>query len=105
MNKATLASVSVAAVTVASGLGLLAATSAAAPSLPTIDLALTPTTVHVSGATVSGAVNVVTTVTGEASDGPTLFRLNPGITQAEFNAAASALGPNTGPSHLSGDRE
>ena len=72
MNKATLASVSVAAVTVASGLGLLAATSAAAPSLPTLDLALTPTTVHVSGATVISLVGdkITGSVTGSGAREP-----------------------------------
>ncbi len=80
---------------IASGLVLMTASSVAASSLPTLTLALTPKTVTVGGSQVSGAVNVVTTVTGEKSDSPGLFLLAPGVTPAEFGKAAAALGNNT----------
>jgi hypothetical protein len=79
----------------ASGLVLMTVPAVAANSLPTLTIALTPKTVTVGGSMVSGAVNVVTTVTGEANDGPALFLLNPGVTPAQFGMVAAALGPNT----------
>jgi len=85
----------IAGTTLAAGLGLLAGQSAASPSLPTLDIAMTPTSIAVSGATVSGAVDVAATVSGEATDSPALFRLNTGVTAAEVGAAVSAFGPNT----------
>jgi hypothetical protein len=80
---------------VVSVLVLMAGSSVAASSLPTLTLALTKTTVTVGGSMVSGAVNVVTTVTGEKTDSPGLIRLKPGVTPAEFGKAISSFGPNT----------
>jgi hypothetical protein len=80
---------------VASGLVLMTASSVAASSLPTLTLALTKNTVTVAGSEVSGAVNIVSTVTGEKSDAPALILLKPGVTPAEFGKAVSALGPHT----------
>src|ERR1700735_3693282 len=73
----------------------LGATSLAASSLPTLTLALTKNTVTVGGSEVSGAVNVVSTVKGEASDDPGLVLLKPGVTVAEFGAVVSKLGSNS----------
>ena len=52
----------------AATLVLMSASSVAAGSMPTLTLALTKNTVTVGGSKVSGAVDVVTTVSGEASD-------------------------------------
>ena len=73
---------------VASGLVLMTASSVAASTLPTLTLALTKNTITVGGSEVSGTVNIVTTVTGESNDSPGLFLLKPGVTTAEFAAAA-----------------
>jgi hypothetical protein len=87
------AALSVAAL--ASGLVLMTASSVAASSLPTLTLAVTKSSVTVGGSEVSGAVNIATTVTGEKSDVPALFLLKPGVTPAEFNKLAGALGSNS----------
>jgi hypothetical protein len=79
---------------VVSGLALSTASSVAATSLPTLTLALTKNTVTVGGGSmVSGAVNVVTTVTGEKSDTPILILLKPGVTPAEFGKVIASLSP------------
>jgi hypothetical protein len=73
------------------------AASAAGPSpLPTLTLALNGKTVTVGGSTVSGAVNVVTTVTGEPQGQPTLVRLNPGVSFAAFGAGVAAVAAHHG---------
>ena len=72
-----------------------AATSVAAGALPTLTIALTKNTVTVGGAKVSGAVNIVSTVSGEASDGPGLILLKPGVTPQEFGKVVSHFGPNS----------
>lgn len=75
--------------------------AAGASSLPTLNIALTGTTgVSVSGNEVSGAVNVVSTFSGNAptgpnSNGPTwgLVRLNPGVSVLQaVGAVQSAHG-------------
>ncbi len=63
--------------------GLLAAGPAQASSLPTITLNVTKTSITVSGATQSGAVNVVTTASGVKEGLAILFLLKPGATVAE----------------------
>jgi len=95
MKRPVLLTTAVSIAAVASGLVLMTASSVAASSLPTLTLALTPKTVTVGGSMVSGAVNVVTTVTGEKSDGPGLVLLKPGVTPAEFGKAIASLGSNT----------
>jgi hypothetical protein len=95
MKRSVLAGAALSVAAVASGWGLAAASPGAATALPTLTMALTPNTVTVGGSMVSGAVNVVSTVTGEPNDSPVLFRLNPGVTPAQFGQAASSLGPNT----------
>jgi hypothetical protein len=79
-------------VTVASALALTTTSSVAAGSLPTLKLALTKNTVTVGGPKVSGAVDVVTTVSGEASDSPTLILLKPGVTAAQLGKLVSKFG-------------
>jgi hypothetical protein len=72
-----------------------------ASSLPTINVALTGTTgITVSGSTVSGAVNIVSTFSGKApsghnSNGPSfgIVRLNPGVT---IQQAAGAVQSHQG---------
>jgi hypothetical protein len=67
--------------------GLLAAGSAQASTLPTLNLALTKTSITVTGATQSGAVNVVATATGLKEGSAILFLLKPGATVAEVETA------------------
>lgn len=74
--------------TLAVTFAVITASSVAASTLPTLTLALTKDTITVGGAEVSGAVNIVTTVTGENNDSPGLFLLKPGVTVPEFAAAA-----------------
>ncbi len=90
-----LAAASVATCTAA--LALAGGASGASP-LPTMNIAVSGTTgITVSGSTVSGAVNIVSTFTGKApsgpnSNGPTfgLVRLNPGATVQQAAAAVRA---------------
>lgn len=77
---------------VATACGLLAASSVAAGSLPTLTVALTRNGVSVGGATVSGAVNVAMSVSGEAEDSVGLILLKPGVTAAQFGAVAAKVG-------------
>lgn len=66
----------------------LASSSAAAPSsggaLPVLKLKMTSSSIKVSGATVSGAVDVRSTVTGKKGAEPVLVRLNKGVSYAQF---------------------
>jgi hypothetical protein len=77
---------------VVSALVLMAASSLAASSLPTLTLSVTKNTITVGGSKVSGAVNVVSTVTGEKNDSPGLVLLKPGVTLAQFGQAVAAIG-------------
>src|ERR1700677_3917023 len=92
MKRAALAALATSIAVVASGLVLATAPSVAAGSLPTLTLALTKNTVTVGGAQVAGAVNIVTTVTGERSDAPALLLLRPGVTVPELAKVLSSLG-------------
>jgi hypothetical protein len=74
------------------GLSPAASSATAGNSLPTLTLAMTKNTVTVGGSQVSGAVNVVSTVSGEASDNPALIRLATGVTPAQFATVVSKLG-------------
>lgn len=81
--------------------GLTAAASSAASSLPTLTLALNGKTVVVGGSTVSGAVNVQTTVTHESLGGSLLFRLANGVSPSEFPQAIQAMQAHHGdPNYL-----
>ena len=100
MKRSVLVAAAMSVAAVASGFVLMTTASVAAGSLPTLTIALTPKTVTVGGSKVSGDVNVVTTVTGEQSDGPTLILLKPGVTPADLNKAFAALGPKSAPDGL-----
>jgi hypothetical protein len=79
------------AVAIAAGSGLAVVASATATSsLPKITFAIKGNTITVGGALQSGGVNIVSTTAGEAQGQPLLFRLNPGITAAQFNAFISS---------------
>jgi hypothetical protein len=51
-----------------------------------ITLSMDGKAIAVGGQTVSGAVDVVSTVTGEKTGSPALFRLDPGVTLEQFGA-------------------
>jgi hypothetical protein len=91
MQRTTIRAVAI-SVAVASALALMTTSSVAAGSLPTLKLALTKNTITVTGSEVSGAVDVVTKVSGEASDSPSLILLKPGVTAAKFIKFVSKLG-------------
>jgi hypothetical protein len=80
----------IAAVTALAVTGALALAGGAsgASSLPTLNIALTGTHgVSVSGDTVSGAVDVVSTHSGKGQGQAALFRLNPGVNIQQVLAA------------------
>ena len=91
MHKARLR-ITVLGTVIASGLALMAASSMAAGTLPTLTLAVTKNSIKVGGQKVSGAVQIATTVSGEASDDSALVLLKPGVTVAQFGAAVSKIG-------------
>jgi len=76
------------------GIAAVIPATASAASLPSLDLAVTKNNVVVSGSEVSGPVNVVATVTGEASDVPGLVLLKPGVTAAQFGKLVDSLPSN-----------
>lgn len=77
----------------ASGALAIAAGASGASSLPTLNIALTGTHgVSVSGATVSGAVNVVSTHTGKGQGAAGIVRLNPGVTLQQAIGAVNSHG-------------
>jgi hypothetical protein len=92
MKRPVLLAVALSVAALASGLVLMTASSVAAGSLPTLTLKVTKNTVIVGGAKVSGAVNIVSTVTGEGNDSPGLVLLKPGVTPAELGKAVSKIG-------------
>jgi hypothetical protein len=72
-------------------LSLVGVSAAQAATLPTLNLSLSSGAIAVSGATVSGAVNVVTTsAKGLKEPSPVLIRLNPGATAEELVAFANS---------------
>lgn len=81
----------VAAVAAASG-----ATATAAGTLPTLALSMNGKSITATQSVPAGAVNVVSTVSGEPVASPTLLRLEPGVTfERAFGAAAAGHGdPN-----------
>lgn len=70
--------------------GLMSATGAEAAPLPTVSVALSPTSISVSGAPQSGAVNVVSTATGGKESSTSLLLLKPGVSVAEVYALLDA---------------
>ncbi len=83
------------------GLLSLGASSEAASTLPTLTVAITPTTITVAGAEQSGAVNVVTTATGTKEGSTTLILLKPGVTLAEAEALLSSNKASSDPNTVS----
>jgi hypothetical protein len=70
--------------------GLLSAGSAQAASLPSLSVAITPSSATVSGALESGGVNVVSTDTGVKEAFYILFLLKPGVSVTEAEAFINA---------------
>lgn len=72
------------------------ATATAAGTLPTLALTMTGKSIAATSSVPAGAVNVVSTVSGEPVASPTLVRLEPGVTfEQAFGAAIKAGGdPN-----------
>lgn len=81
----------VAAIAAASG-----ATATAAGTLPNLALSMNGKSITATQSVPAGAVNVVSTVSGEPVGSPTLLKLEPGVTfEQAFGAAASGHGdPN-----------
>jgi hypothetical protein len=76
------------------------ATATAAGTLPTLALTMTGKSITATSSVPAGAVNVVSTVSGEAMGSPTLLRLDPGVT---FEQAFGAVGSHHGdPNALDG---
>ena len=69
---------------VAFAVSLIDAGTAPAATLPTISVAVTPTSVTVGGTLQSGGVNVVSTATGVKEAGVQLVLLKPGVSAAEL---------------------
>ncbi len=72
--------------------------SAQASSLPTLNLALTSSTITVSGSTTAGAVNVATTAKGLKEGAAILLQLRPGETASQvisFLSSKAAEDPNS----------
>jgi uncharacterized cupredoxin-like copper-binding protein len=66
--------------------GLIAASSARAATLPTLSIAITPSSATVSGPLESGGVNVAVTDTGVKEGAVIVFLLKPGVSVAEAEA-------------------
>jgi hypothetical protein len=93
VNKKTLRARLASATGLVIAVGLVAAGSAQASSLPTLTLAVTKTSITVGGTTQSGAVNVISTATGVKEATAILFQLKPGVTVLEAeNAIKSGAG-------------
>jgi hypothetical protein len=78
--------------------GLVSASAAQASTLPTLSIAITPSSATVGGALESGAVNVVSTDTGVKEAGVIVFLLKPGVSLAEvekFSAEKKSKDPNS----------
>ena len=91
MTKRLSSLMATAAVVAVSGALLLVPSAGAASSLPTLNIALTGTHgITVSGSTVSGAVNVVSTFTGKGQGDVGIVRLNPGVTLQQAVGAVNS---------------
>jgi hypothetical protein len=86
MKRLTLLAVTASAL-LAGGGTLAAGSATAASTLPTLSLAVTNSSIAVSGATQSGGVNIVSTATGVKEAGVILAQLKPGATFEEAEAA------------------
>src|SRR5271167_4742277 len=65
-------------------IGLLSAGTTQASKLPTLSLAVTASSITVTGPTQSGAVNVVTSASGVKEGTALLFLIKPGVSVAEI---------------------
>jgi hypothetical protein len=81
MVVSTIATASLAAIA-----GVCSAGAAQAATLPTVTATVSPTSISVTGALQSGAVNVASTATGGKEPSVVLFALRPGVSVAEFYA-------------------
>ncbi len=70
--------------------GPMSVASAEAAPLPTISVALSPSSISVGGTLQSGAVNVLSTATGGKESSTTLVLLKPGVSVAEVYALLDA---------------
>lgn len=68
------------------GGALFASTAHAATTLPTVTATVSATTISVSGALQSGAVNIASTATGGKEPTVVLFQLKPGVSLTELYA-------------------
>lgn len=80
--------------------GVAGAGATPAASLPVVTVTATGTTISVGGSLVSGAVNVVTTTSGEAEADPAFFALKPGVTAAAVTAALAEKRVQNTPDYL-----
>jgi uncharacterized cupredoxin-like copper-binding protein len=86
MKRLTLLAVT-ASVLLAAGGTIAVGPAAASSTLPTLSIAITKSSITVTGATQSGAVNVVSTATGVKEASAILVLLKPGVTFEEAEAA------------------
>src|ERR1700704_3475081 len=81
-------------------IGALGAGSSQAATLPTISATVSASTITVTGALQSGAVNIASTATGGKEPSVTFVRLNPGVSVDEVFAFLApnkaSKDPNTG---------
>jgi hypothetical protein len=79
--------------------GMLTTGAAQAATLPTVTATVSATTITVSGALQSGAVNVASTATGGKEPAVVFIKLNPGVSLAEvfavLDANKASQDPNT----------
>ena len=87
MKRLTLLAVTASVLLAAGGTIAVSSAAAATSTLPTLSLTITNSSITVTGATQSGAVNVLSTATGVKEAGAILFLLKPGATFEEVEAA------------------
>jgi hypothetical protein len=83
--------------TLALAASLIAAGSAQASTLPTLNVTVTSSSITVGGSPQSGGVNVLSTASGVKEASVLLFQLKPGVTAAELESAlksGTAKDPN-----------
>jgi hypothetical protein len=90
-----------AAAAVAASVGVFAAGAAQAATLPTVNATVSPTSITLSGALSSGAVNIVSKATGGKEPAVVLFKLNTGVTVNELFAFLDANKASQDPNTLS----
>ena len=101
MNKTTLRAALAATTTLAVTAGLAAAVAAQASTLPTLSIAINPSSATVGGTLQSGAVNVLTTDTGVKEAAVIVFLLKPGVSVAEAEKFSKEKKGNHDPNNAS----